>query len=121
MKGKLIAVGGVLATAATFCAMATPAEAANRCDLSVGDRTHTLRITPWGVHAGKRDAKACQAKEKFEDDDDEFEDDDEGDEAEFGGWNNGYGPGYGWDNGYGAARQGDWNGYNWPGTWYGQE
>ncbi|GAA3097055.1 hypothetical protein ACFFR3_20625 [Nonomuraea salmonea] len=119
MKGKLIAVGGVLATAATFCAMATPAEAANRCDLSVGDRTHTLRITPWGVHAGKRDAKACQAKEKFEDDDDEFEDDDEGDEAEFGGWNDG--PGYGWDHGYGAARQGDWNGYNWPGTWYGQE
>ncbi|GAB2955375.1 hypothetical protein ACFMQL_01205 [Nonomuraea fastidiosa] len=135
MKGKLIAAGGALATAAALCAMATPAQAIERCDLGISDRTHTLRIDPWGVYAGKRKAKACHRKrvhhdrfdrgsddlgDEFDEDlgDDEAVEDEDLDQADerphWSFWGH-----RGFDNGYGAARYGNWNGYNWPGPWYG--
>ncbi|MFG1701005.1 hypothetical protein [Nonomuraea sp. NPDC049309] len=135
MKGKLIAAGGALATAVALGAMAAPAEAAiRRCDLGIGDRTQWLSIDPWGVHAGKRKAKACERRrvfhdrfvrdfQAFGDDADELDDaasgDDELDDENFeeadarphwSAWGH---------RGFGAARYGNWNGYNWPGPSYG--
>ncbi|MEV4174345.1 hypothetical protein [Nonomuraea sp. NPDC049709] len=146
MKGKLIAAGGALATAATFIAMATPASAGTaHCDLSVADMTHSLRIDAWGVFAGRREADACQGKrdEKKEEswkpdwkpshDDSHDHDTTWNGHGWNGGWDNEHDNGYHSDkvwpvHDWGVGTYGDhthgawgsrgWGGYGWPGTWF---
>ncbi|MEU5867547.1 MULTISPECIES: hypothetical protein [unclassified Nonomuraea] len=68
MKAKLIVAGG-FAVAALF-GMAGTASASGyghseRCDLSTDDDSTALRITPWGVFAGHRDAEACEHRRDY--------------------------------------------------------
>ncbi|MEU1387682.1 MULTISPECIES: hypothetical protein [unclassified Nonomuraea] len=66
MKANLIVAGG-FAVAALF-GMAGAANANDhheKCDLSTSDDSTALRITPWGVSAGHRDAEACEHRRGY--------------------------------------------------------
>ncbi|MFI7693521.1 hypothetical protein ACIBQ6_30935 [Nonomuraea sp. NPDC049655] len=66
MKANLIVAGG-FAVAALF-GMAGTASANvhhEKCDLSTSDDSTALRITPWGVSAGHRDAEACEHRKDY--------------------------------------------------------
>ncbi|NUP00871.1 MAG: hypothetical protein HOW71_25420 [Nonomuraea sp.] len=68
MKGNLIVAGG-FAVAALFgmagVANADRYDKSEKCGLSTTDKTTTLRITPYGVSAGRREADACKDRSKY--------------------------------------------------------
>ncbi|NUR93146.1 MAG: hypothetical protein HOY71_54500 [Nonomuraea sp.] len=72
MKGNLIVAGGF--AVAALIGMAGVASADDRhdrydrtekCGLSTADHSTALRITPWGVSAGRRNADACEDRAKY--------------------------------------------------------
>ncbi|SEG91560.1 hypothetical protein SAMN05444920_107296 [Nonomuraea solani] len=124
MKVKLIAAGGVLVTAATVIAMATPASADPVvCDLSVGDSTHSLRIDGWGVYAGRRDADACEGRHTYNRDHGDHDNGgnwDNGDRGWNGGnWGNGGWNGGGWNGGDRGWNGGGWDNSGWDNSGWG--